>query len=81
MNITPVVKAYLVGDGSNTIYTLSHNLATTDVMVQVYEISTGSTVDASVTRTSGNAIDVEFAIAPSTNAYKVVIMGIQSFTF
>ena len=64
-----------IGDGSATSYAITHNRSTTDVMVQVYDASSNDTVFANVTRNSASQVTVSFASAPSTNAYKVVVIG------
>lgn len=64
-----------VGNGSLTTITVTHNLNTLDVQVQVYEVSTGATVECDHTRTGVNAVDVVFAVAPTTNQYRVVVQG------
>ena len=64
-----------IGDGSATSYAITHNRSTTDVMVQVYDASSNDTVFANVTRNSTSQVTVSFASAPSTNAYKVVVIG------
>lgn len=72
-----VVRKYAVsiGDNSDTSITVTHNLNTLDVMVEVYEISSGETVIADIDRTGVNAIEVIFAVAPTTNQYRVVCFG------
>jgi len=64
-----------IGDGSATSYAITHNRSTTDVMVQVYDASSNDTVFANVTRNSTSQVTVSFASAPSSNAYKVVVIG------
>lgn len=65
-----------IGDGAATQYDLSHNLGTRDVEVQVYRnASPWDTVLADVERTDTNTVRVRFAAAPSSNAYRVVILG------
>jgi len=70
-----VVQKYaaLVGDGTNTSFTVTHNLGTRDVVVSVYDAATYEEVMTDVTRTSTSAISVGFAVAPSANAYRVVV--------
>jgi len=64
-----------VGNGSNLSFALSHNLNTLDVVVTVYDNSTKDTVECDVVRTDADTVTVSFAVAPSTNAYRVVIVG------
>lgn len=66
-----------IGNGSLTSFTVSHGLGTADVTVQVYDNSTGAQVEADVTHalTSPFAVTVGFTSAPSTNAFRVVVVG------
>jgi hypothetical protein len=66
-----------VGDGTNTAYTITHNLNSRDVIVQVYDNSTYDTVYTDVVRTSVNVVTVTFATAPASNAYRVVIQRVS----
>ena len=65
-----------IGDGSSTQFDVNHNFATRDVVVQVYQAS-GSyeqvTCDVSLPTT--NTARLNFAAAPASNAYRVVVMG------
>jgi hypothetical protein len=75
---TPVlarVAAKTVGNNSDTVFTVTHNFGTRDVIVQVYDASTYDTVIADTVRSSTNAVTVTFAAAPATNAYRVVVTG------
>lgn len=65
-----------IGDGSATLYTVTHNLNSDDVQVEVYR-ATGAkdSVLADVDRSSVNAIRITFASAPSINAFRVVVIG------
>ncbi len=64
-----------IGDGSATAIAVTHNLGTDDVVVEVYDASNKETVVCDVDRTSTNAVTLTFASAPSSNAYKVVVIG------
>lgn len=68
--------AQAVGDGTATSYAITHNLATLDVQVQVYRNSTPwDTVECDVERTSTNQVTVKFAVAPTSNQYRVTVQG------
>jgi hypothetical protein len=63
-----------VGDGSNTSYTISHNLGTRDVIVSVYDNSSPyAEVICDVQHTSTTAITLLFSVAPTSNQYRVVV--------
>jgi len=64
------------GDGSATSYVITHNFNTRDVTVVVFPNSgTYDDVEVDVGRTSVNAVTLVFATAPSSNAYRVVVIG------
>ena len=66
---------YDVGDTTNTNFSITHNLGTRDVVVNVYDNATYDTVETDVVRTSADVVTVSFATAPGNNAYRVVIVG------
>lgn len=61
----------LIGNGTDTTLTATHNLGEADVMVQVVEVATGDTVMVETAARSTNSLDVIFAAAPASNAYAV----------
>ena len=64
------------GDGSATSYVITHNFNTRDVTVAVFPNSgTYDDVVVDVGRTSVNEVTLVFATAPSSNAYRVVVVG------
>lgn len=70
---TRKVSANLTGVA--TSYAIAHNLGTRDVTVNVYDNATYDTVETDVVRTDANTVTVSFAVAPTSNAYRVVIVG------
>ena len=71
----PNKYAVTIGDGTATTYTITHNLNTTDITYSVKEVSNGEIVFTNVTVTGVNTISVSFAVAPTTNQYRVVVIG------
>lgn len=60
--------------GDGTSKTVTHNLGSTDVRVELYEIDSGETVMVdSVTRSSGNAVALTASEAPSGSGWKVLV--------
>lgn len=64
-----------VGNGTNTTFTLSHNLNRADIFVAVREISTGYFVYPDVKYVNTNSAILEFVSAPTANQYYVSIIG------
>lgn len=63
------------GNGSLTSFTINHALNTLDVVVMVYTVSGGAVVICDVTVTDANNITLTFSVAPTTNQYRVVVIG------
>ena len=70
---TRKVSANLTGVA--TSYAITHSLGTRDVAVNVYDNATFETVETDIVRTDANIVTVSFAVAPTSNAYRVVIVG------
>jgi len=72
-----LAKRYAINVPSgSTTATITHNLATTDVNVAVYDISVANTyvlVEVDVTVTGANTLTLGFAVAPTTGQYRVVV--------
>lgn len=63
------------GNGTDTSYVLLHNLDTEDVVVTIVDTTTKEVVYPSVVNTSSSQITVTFSDAPSSNAYKAIVVG------
>jgi len=64
-----------VGNGYLTSIPVTHSLGTKDVIVNVYDNFTDETVETDVVRTSTEVVTISFSLAPTTNQYKVVVIG------
>ena len=64
-----------IGDGASTTLTVTHNLGTDDVIVEVYDATSKETIVCDVDRSSTNAVALTFATAPASNSYRAVIIG------
>lgn len=72
----PSKFAAAVGDGSTTSIVVTHNLGTQDVVVMVYTASGNfAKVTVEVQITSANTITLIFAAPPTSNQYRVVVIG------
>jgi hypothetical protein len=67
--------AVSVGNGSATSIAVTHNLGTQDVLVQVIRISDRAAVLTDWVATDVNTVTLAFATAPSTNQYRVIVIG------
>ena len=63
------------GDGAAVDYTITHSLGTQDVHVSVYEVSSTIMVIPDMEVTGSNTVTLRFAVAPTTNQYRVVVIG------
>ena len=66
-----------VGDAESIVFTVTHNLNSRDVIVQVYDNATYDTVFVDTTRSTVNTVVLTFATAPALNAYRVVIARVS----
>lgn len=77
IDTTIVVRKFAVtiGDGSSTAIAVTHNLGTRDVVVTVYDAATFVEVETDVVHTSTTVATLNFAVAPASNAYRVVVLA------
>lgn len=64
-----------VGNGSLTTIDITHGFGHKDVQVEVVDASTGETVYPDVTRPDNNTARLVFAVAPTTNQYRCIVVG------
>lgn len=65
-----------IGDGTSTSFNIVHSLGTTDALVIIRETAGGkAAVGADVVFTDSNTVTVTFAVAPTTNQYRVSVIG------
>lgn len=64
-----------IGDGSTLAYTVTHSLNTRDVHVTVYDAATYDEITTSVNHATVNTCTITFDVAPTTNQYRVVVVG------
>lgn len=65
-------KAADIGDGTATLFDITHNLGL-DVLVQVVEIATGTTIMTETNRTSATNVRIICNTAPTASQYRVLI--------
>ena len=63
---------------SGTSHTITHNLGTRDVVVEIYDTSTYETVFAKVVRTSTNVVTITTASSIATEAIMVLVKSIDA---
>jgi phage-related tail fiber protein len=64
-----------IGNGSATSFNVTHNLGSSDCTVQLKEISSKKYMQADYEEVDTNTTKVTFAVAPTTNQYRVIITG------
>lgn len=72
---TPQKFTATIGDGSTTAIAVTHGLGNQDVISMVRDASTNAKIIVDTVNTSTTVTTFTFAVAPATNAYKVVIIG------
>jgi len=77
VNTDVVARKYTtqIGNASATTFTVTHNLNTRYVNVTIFDSATYETVYADVTNSTANTVTISFAVAPSNNAYSVLVVG------
>lgn len=70
------VHAATIGDGSATQIDVTHNFGTRDLTVMVrLNSGTYATVECDIEMPDANTVRLKFAVAPASNALRVIILG------
>lgn len=64
-----------IGDNASTSIAVTHNFGTRDVIISVQDATTFETITCDETRTNTNVVTLGFAVAPTTDAYRVTILA------
>jgi hypothetical protein len=64
-----------IGNGSLTTIPVTHGLSTLDVQITVYEKAGNAVVYPDISLTDANTASIVFAVAPTSNQYRVVVIG------
>ena len=67
-----------IGNGTNNSFTITHNLGVSnvlDIVVSIYEVSTKAQVYTDITIIDSNSLTVSFTEIPTSNQYRIVIIG------
>lgn len=67
--------AVTIGNGQSRLITIPHELGTSDVIVQLYDIATGEQVDANVFAATLSTVTLSFQTPPAVNSLRVNIMA------
>ena len=67
--------AVTIGDGNVTSFIINHALNSTDVLIEIIDVSTGEVVEADKFATNNNNVTVTFTEVIGLNSYRVVIFA------
>lgn len=65
----------LIGNGAATAIAYTHSLGNQFVHAQVFNAATSALVQVDTVLTDANTVTFTFAVAPASNAYRVVVIG------
>lgn len=71
----PLKYAANLGDGSASTFTVTHGLASLDVMINIYLVATGELVEVDISNRTANGFTVSFATVPTSGQYRITVMG------
>lgn len=64
-----------IGDGATTAIVVTHSLGTQDIIAAIRDATTNAMIDGDWSATSTTTATFTFAVAPTTNQYRVTILG------
>ncbi len=71
-----IKKTFLIGNGTDDNYSVSHNLNSRDIVVQIREnFGDYSQINAGVTYDSLNVVTIDMGDIISSNSYLVIVVG------
>lgn len=73
-SLSPAFKSNIIGNGINNTFTIIHNLQSRDVIVQVYHLNTGETIQVHTTRIDLETIKIDFHNPPESGATFTVLI-------
>ena len=78
-SLVPIKMSHTIGNGSSSSFDILHPGSSIDLVVNVYDIATGSTVEADVSRSlfmgSVPQVTVSFSTPPAPSSLRVVVIG------
>ena len=76
-NVTTVARKFVttIGDGTAKTFTVTHNLESRDILVQIMDATTHEVVMADIAINADNSITINFETAPAANGYRVIIIA------
>lgn len=73
LNNTSLKYVETIGDGIDDSFLIAHNLNTLEPSVDIVDLDTNSFTDCTVTVNDSNEVELEFAVTPTIDQYKVII--------
>lgn len=69
-------RSFLVGDGSTTTFTLTHNMGTQNIVAMCVRVSDNVMIPVGpkITCATTNTVTAAFSAAPTTNQYRIILL-------
>ena len=72
---TTLTYTQLIGNGTLVVFAVTHSIGNQFVQASVYDTGLGDLVNCEIELTSASVTTFKFNVAPTTNQYRVVIIG------